>query len=75
MDILSQKESIMHTATGHYQALKTQSVLPTKKKKSTKADIAAATEVKVAAFCVNKAGEKTEKTNLSRLLAASCDCV
>lgn len=65
----------MHTATGHYQALKEQNTVPAKKKKSTKADLAAVAEVKVAEFCVNKAGEKTEKTDLSRLLAASCDCV
>lgn len=65
----------MHSATGHYQALKEQNTAPAKKKKSTKADLAATAEVKVAEFCVNKAGEKTEKTDLGRLLAASCDCV
>ena len=30
---------------------------------------------KVAPFCINSAGEKTPKTDLSRLLDAACDCV
>lgn len=30
---------------------------------------------KIAAFCMNSAGEKTPKTDLTRLLGASCDCV
>jgi hypothetical protein len=65
----------MHSATGHYQSSLAQQVLPIKKKKSVKADLAAIAEVKVAPYCVNKAGEKTPKTDLNRLLAASCDCV
>lgn len=65
----------MHSATGHYQVSHAHNAPPVKKKKSIKADLAALAEVKVAPFCVNKAGEKTPKTDLSRLLAASCDCV
>lgn len=30
---------------------------------------------KIAAFCINSAGEKTPKTDLTRLLGAACDCV
>lgn len=30
---------------------------------------------KIAAFCMNSAGEKTPKTDLTRLLGAACDCV
>lgn len=65
----------MHPSTGHYQSLNVTDTQTIKKKKSTKADEAAAAEVKVAPYCVNKDGEQTPKTDLSRLIAASGDCI
>jgi len=63
------------TAHNNYTALSHQATPKKKKKKPSQTENLAAVEHTVAPFCTNKAGEVGPKTDLQRLLAASCDCV
>lgn len=67
----------MQLATAHnnYASLSHQATTKKKKKKPAQTQNLATLEHKVAPFCTNKAGEVGPKTDLQRLLAASCDCV
>jgi len=65
----------MQLSTSNPKRIKRHPISAEQQANAAKAEALQNAKPAIAPFCINRAGEKTPKTDLTRLLGAACDCV